>query len=183
MQKGEVASANAHLERPVQIMPDNARALVGLALTETVLGARDAGLAHAARAHALAPHNSNILSTLGAIHLYREEPARAVAVLEESLGLNPNQVNAVLNLALALSKSGRQAEAEARLAAGLALSDVMTPGNAHAQRVAAEVYGSRDPARAQAAWERYIAWLRSVPDPSPRMLADLAYSEGRLQSI
>ena len=183
LQKGEVASAREHLARAVEILPQNPRALVGLALAQTVLGEREAGLVHALKAYAYAPKNPNVLATLGAVYLYRDEPARAVVHLEDALKLNPNQPNAVLNLALAQAKLGHHAEAEQALGRGLTLSAVMTPGSAFGHRVAAEVYGDRDPARARAAWERYIAWLRSLPEPSDRQRADLAYSERQLARL
>ena len=180
MQAGEVQSAREHLVQAVALLPNDARALAGLGLTQTVLGERDAGLRNALKAGSLAPRNANVLATLGAVYLYREEPAPALAALDASLALNPNQVNAVFNRALALTKLGRHAEAETALTAGFALSEVMTPGSAWGHRVAAEVYARRDPARERGAWEQYIAWLRRVPEPSDRHRADLAYAERRL---
>jgi Tfp pilus assembly protein PilF len=180
--RGEIPEASVHLKRAVEILPTNARALVGLALTQTVLGDREAGLQNAMRAYAYDPRHHNVLSTLGAIFLYRDEPARAVTFLESSLESRPNQVNAVLNLALALSKLGRQAEAEKTLARGLALTALMEPRNGWAHRVVAEVYVN-DPARARPGWENYIAWLKSIPEPGPSYLADLAHAERQLARI
>jgi protein O-mannosyl-transferase len=183
IQRGEIPAANAHLMRAVEIVPKDPRALVGLGLTQTLLGLREEGLANALRAYAYAPRNANVLSTLGAIFLYRNEPARALTFLEDSLRIRPNQVNAVLNLALTQSKLGRPDEAEATLARALALSDMMSPGNNWAWRVAAEVYAPRDPARSRAAWEMYNASLRGVRDPSPSQLADLAYGERQVELL
>ena len=179
IQGGEVQAAREQLKQAVAIRLD-ARALAGLGLTQTVLGERDEGLRNALSASALAPRNANVLATLGAVYLYREEPAPALAALDASLALKPNQVNAAFNRALALAKLGRPGEAEVALAHGFELSAVMAPGSAWGDRVAAEVYAERDPARARGAWERYIAWLRRVPEPSERHRADLAYAERRL---
>ncbi len=180
MHAGEVQSARGHLAQAVAILPRDARALVGLGLAQTVLGEWDEGLRNALAARSIAPRSAHVLATLGAVHLYRAEPGLALSALEASLALNPNQVNALFNRALALAKLGRHAEAEAGLAAGFALSAVMTPGSAWGHRVAAEVYAQRDPAREHGAWEQYIAWLRRVPEPSDRHRADLAYAERRL---
>jgi protein O-mannosyl-transferase len=180
MHAGEVESAREHLTQAVAIRPRDARALAGLGLAQTVLGERDEGLRNALAARSIAPRSANVLATLGAVHLYREEPGLALSALEASLALHPNQVNAVFNRALALAKLGRHPEAEAGLAAGFALSAIVTPGSAWGHRVAAEIYARRDPARERGAWEQYIAWLRRVPEPSDRHRADLAYAERRL---
>ncbi|HUG35679.1 MAG TPA: hypothetical protein VML54_01945, partial [Candidatus Limnocylindrales bacterium] len=45
--RGEIPAANEHLMRAVEIMPKNPRALVGLGLTQTLLGRREDGLANA----------------------------------------------------------------------------------------------------------------------------------------
>jgi protein O-mannosyl-transferase len=180
MQSGEVQAAREHLAQAVAIVPGEARAWAGLSLAQTVLGERDAGLDNALKARRLEPRNANVVATLGAVYLYREEPALALAALDASLALNPYQVNAIFNRALALAKLGREAEAETVLAEGFALGALLTPGNAWGHRVAAEVYARRDPARERGAWEQYIASLRRVPEPSDRQRADLAYAERRL---
>jgi hypothetical protein len=60
---------------------------------------------------------------------------------------------------------------------------MMSPGNNWALRVAAEVYAPRDPARSRAAWELYNTSLRSVREPSPSQLADLAYGERQVERL
>jgi tetratricopeptide (TPR) repeat protein len=183
IQRGEILAANQHLLRAVELLPKDARALVGLGLTQTLLGQREEGLRNALRAYAYAPRHHNVLATLGAVYLYRDEPERAIIFLEDSLKIRPNQVHAVLNLALAQSRLGRHDEAEATLARALALTDLMNPGNTWAVRVAAEVYGARDPVRARAAWELYVASLRQVRELTPSQQADLVYGERQLERL
>ncbi len=181
IQRGQVAPAREHLQRAVEILPKNPRALVSLALAQTVLGERDEGLRNALRAYAYAPKNPNVLSTVGAVYLYRSEPAPAAVHLQDSLRLNPNQVNAVFNLALALAKLGRQEEAERTLERGLALSALMSPGNGWGYRVAAEIHGPKDPARAREWWARYIASVRSAPEQTDQHRADVVYAERQIE--
>ena len=181
--RGEIVEADLHLQTAVSLMPENPRARVGLGLTRTLLGHTEQGLEHALKAHAYAPHNPDILATLGTIYLYREEPARAIAHLEESLLLNPHQVHASLNLALALHKLGRQAEAEAVLTRGAKLAELLSPGLPLVDRITAEVYAGREPARTRAAWERYIARLRAMGELAHTQQADLAYAEQQLAKL
>ena len=181
--RGEIAEADAHLREAARLMPRNPRALVGLGLTRTLLGGPEAGLRYALEARALAPLNHHILATLGAVYLYRDEPARAVEQLEDSLRLNPHQVHASLNLALAFFRLGRQAEAEATLARSADLARLMSPGLPLVDRVTAEIHARPDPARARTAWERYIASLRAAGELAGTQQADLAYAEGQLARL
>ncbi len=181
--RGEIVEADLHLQKAVALMPRNARAQVGLGLTRTLLGQKEQGLAHALEAHALAPTSPHVLATLGAIFLYRNEPDRAVVHLEESLRRNPHQVHATLNLALALFKLGRQAESEALLSRGAELARLMAPGLPLLDRITAEVYTTRDPARARAAWEAYIGRLRTTDALGAPQRADLAYAELQLARL
>ncbi|MBI2526258.1 MAG: glycosyltransferase family 39 protein [Candidatus Rokubacteria bacterium] len=181
--RGEIGAADAHLREAARLMPRNPRALVGLGLTRTLLGGPEAGLHYALEAQALAPRNFHILATLGSIYLYRDEPTRAVAHLEDSLRLNPHQVHATLNLALAFFRLERQSEAEAALVRAADLARLMSPGLPLVDRVTAEIHAGRDPARARAAWERYIARLRAAGELVPTQQADLAYAEGQLARL
>lgn len=181
--RGQIVEADLHLQKAVRLMPSNPRAQVGLGLTRTLLGHREQGLSHALEAHALAPRNPHVLATLGAIHLHREEPDRAVAHLEDSLRLSPHQVHATLNLALGLFKLGRQTEAEAAFVRGAGLARLMSPGLPLVDRISAEIHSGRDPSRARAAWERYIAALRAMGELAPTHQADLAYAERQLARL
>jgi tetratricopeptide (TPR) repeat protein len=181
--RGQIVEADLHLQKAVALMPGNARAQAGLGLTRTLLGRRDEGLDHALAASALARGNPHVLATLGTIYLYREEPDRARFHLEESLRLSPYQVHATLNLALALSQLGRQAEAEARLARGAELARLMSPGLPLVDRITAEIYATSDPARARGAWERYIGRLEAMGELAATQQADLAYARRQLARL
>jgi Tfp pilus assembly protein PilF len=178
--RGEVASANEHLREAVRLNPGNPRAHAGLGLTETILGDRDAGLRHGLEARALAPANADVRASLGALYLYRGEPAQALPELTESLRFKPNQVHAALNRALALAWLGRQPEAEVQLDRALALVRLMSPDLPLADRITAEVLAGRDPGRARVAWERYTARLRAAGQLTPAVAADLGRVEQRL---
>ncbi|HXA98328.1 MAG TPA: hypothetical protein VN323_22380 [Candidatus Dormibacteraeota bacterium] len=181
--RGEVGSANDHLREAVRLAPGNPRAQAGLGLTETMLGHLDAGLQHGLRARDLAPENADVRASLGALYLSRGEPALAVPELRQSLLLKPNQVHAALNLALALAWLDQLDAAEAQLARALVLVQTMSPDLPLADRITAEVAAGRDPARAHAAWARYVARLQGAGQLSPELAADLDRAEQRLGKV
>ncbi|HKZ09034.1 MAG TPA: hypothetical protein VJU81_26430 [Methylomirabilota bacterium] len=181
--RGEIAEAHAHFKRAVEIAPGNARALVGLGLTETILGDRESGLRHGLEGARLAPRNPNVLTFLGQLHLLRGEAAQAADILQESLRIHPEQAYTSVLAARALSQAGRTADAERALVRATTL---VRPGTEEAgllDRVTAEVYGQRAPERARAAWERYIARLRAVPELTRAGQADLVDAEQQLASL
>lgn len=175
--RGEIGPAREHLREAVRLAPGNAKAHAGLGLAETILGDPEAGLRHGLQARALAPRNADVLASLGALHLQRGDPARAVPELTESLRLKPNQVHAALNRALALAWLGEAAGAEVQLARALALVQVSSPDLLLADRVIAEVAAGRDPARARAAWARYVARLRATGQLTPELAEELGRVE------
>ena len=178
--RGEIVPANRHLREAVRLAPGNPRAHAGLGLTETILDRREVGLRHGLEARALAPGNADVRASLGALYLYRGEPAGAVPELTESLRLKPNQIHAALNRALALAWLGQQQAAEAQLERALVLVRLMSPDLPLADRITAEVTAGRDPARARAAWERYIARLQAAGQLTPALAADLGRAEQQL---
>ena len=178
--RGEIGPANQHLREAVRLAPGSPRANAGLGLTETILGEREAGLRHGLAARALAPGNADVLASLGALYLQRGEPALALPELTESLRIKPNQVHAALNRALALAWVGQAEPAEAQLERALALVRLMSPELPLADRVTAEVTAGRDPARARAAWERYVARLQGAGPLDPALAAELARAAQRL---
>jgi tetratricopeptide (TPR) repeat protein len=178
--RGEVLEAHAHFRRGVEIAPHNPRALVGLGLTETLLGNREGGLKHALEGARQAPKNPHVLAFLAQLYLLREEPEHAVTVYEESLRLYPDQAHATILFARALGRVGRTEDAQVTLARAHALVQPGTGESALLDRVTAEVLGSREPTRARAAWERYIARLRAMPEPTRAEQADLVDAERQL---
>jgi tetratricopeptide (TPR) repeat protein len=168
------------LREAVRLTPRNAKAHAGLGLTEALLGNREAGLRHGLQARALAPANADVLASLGALYLHLGEPARASPELTESLRIRPNQVHAALNRALALARLGQQDAAEAQLERALALVRLMSPELPLADRITAEVAAGRDPARAAAAWERYLARLQATNQLTPPLVEELGRAKQRL---
>jgi Tfp pilus assembly protein PilF len=181
--RGEIGPANQHLREAVRLAPRSPRANAGLGLTETILGEREAGLRHGLEARALAPGNADVLASLGALYLQRGEPALALPELTESLRIKPNQVHAALNRALALAWLGQAGPAEAQLDRALALVRLMSPDLPLADRITAEVTAGRDPARARAAWERYVARLQAAGRLDPALAAELDRAAQRLGKI
>jgi protein O-mannosyl-transferase len=178
--RGEVLEAYAHFKRGVEIAPQNARALVGLGLTETLLGNREGGLKHALEGAGQAPKNPHVLAFLAQLYLLRGEPEHAVTVYEESLRLHPDQAHATILFARALGRVGRTQDAEVTLARAHSLVRPGTGEAALLDRVSAEVLGPREPTRARAALERYVARLRALPEPTRAEQADLVDAEGQL---
>lgn len=178
--RGEVLEAYAHFKRGVEIAPQNPRALVGLGLTETMLGNAEGGLEHALEGARQAPNNPNVLAFLAQLYLLREEPEHAVTVYEESLRLYPDQTHATILFARALGRVGRVEDAEVTLARAHSLVRPGTGEAALLDRVTAEVLGPREPVRARAALERYVARLRALPEPSRAEQADLVDAERQL---
>jgi Tfp pilus assembly protein PilF len=181
--RGEVGPANQHLREAVRLAPGSAKAHAGLGLTETILGDREAGLRHGLEARALGSGNADVLASLGALYLHRGEPARALPELTESLRIKPNQVHAALNRALALAWLGQSEPAEAQLERALVLVRLMSPDLPLADRITAEVTAGRDPARARAAWERYVARLQAAGQLNPALTAELDRAAQRLGRI
>jgi tetratricopeptide (TPR) repeat protein len=178
--RGEIHAANQHLRRAAELNPREARALVGVGLTEAVLGRRERSLAPTRRALELAPDNPHVLATAGAVFLYREEAVEAERWLRRSLALHPNQVHPALNLAVALNMQGRTAEAQAQVERARGLAELLAPELPFLDRVTAEVYTRSDPARAIAAWERYIVKLRAIQQGADLQHADIAHAERQL---
>jgi tetratricopeptide (TPR) repeat protein len=178
--RGEVLEAYAHFKRGAEIAPRNARALVGLGLTETMLGNREEGLQHALEGSRQAANNPQVLAFLAQLYLLREEPEHAVTVYEESLRLYPDQAHATILFARALGQVGRSEDAEVALARAHSLVRPGTPEAAILDRVTAEVLGRREPRRARAALERYVARLRALPEPTRAERADLMDAERQL---
>jgi Tfp pilus assembly protein PilF len=181
--RGQIVEAAEHLRKAVRVRPSNPRAQVGLALAETILGDRERGREHARRALALAGDNPNVLASLGLVHLHLNEPAQATVLLERSLRQRPRQFPTMLNLTLALHRSGRPAEAAAMLQAAAAIARGMNPGDLQVDRVTAEVYTERDPERAREAWRRYTAKLRAMGELTPGQEIDLASAEAWLRRL
>jgi hypothetical protein len=120
--------AAASLYRQSVDIQENPEALHELALIAVKAGDWTGARARAARAVDLAPDESELHQTFGAIVLHLGETDRAIAEFERSLELNPKNQNALLNMARAKIAKGD------RLAASLAL-DRARANDAADQRV------------------------------------------------
>lgn len=180
---GEIPAARLNLAEATRLAPRNGRAWAGLALTEALMGAHEASRDHGQHARALAPTSAAVLATVGAADLVRGEPDAAAARLTESLRLNPHQVHATLNLAVALSRAGRQVEAEAALDRGRQLADLTSPGLPLVHTMAAEVLGRRDPTLAIAVWQDRVARLRAAGVLSSAQQVELAHAEQQIARL
>src|SRR4030095_6367497 len=145
-----------------------------------MLGNREEGLQHALEGCRQAANNPQVLAFLAQLYLLREEPEHAVPVYEESLVLYPAQAHATILFARALGQVGRSEDAEVALARAHSLVRPGTPEAAILDRVTAGVLGRREPRRARAALERYVARLRALPEPTRAERADLMDAERQL---
>lgn len=182
MRRGEVAEAAGNFQRAAAMAPDNGRVLAGLGLTEAILGQVDRGLDHALRARELAPRNPFVLFSLATVRHIRGDLEIAVDEFEEALRASPTQVAAILNMAVAQAKLGRQDDAERTLARALEVNRVLRIDPLFTERARAEVYAGRDPERAIEAWEHYLALLRETEMTAGRR-ADFAYATSELDRL
>jgi tetratricopeptide (TPR) repeat protein len=173
---GQVAEARANLQRAVRRAPDHPVILVTLGFTETLIGDADRGLALARRASGLAPDNPLVLGYLAEVYGRRGELASAADTLEHSLRINPDQVRATMTLALVQHWLGRNDAALASVDRGVALNARTRQNDLLVDKVTAEVCRVRQPVRARAAWDRYIAGLRRLPR-SGQIDAEIANAE------
>lgn len=97
-----------------EMAPQNALILNNLAWTARELGDPKA-LDYAEQALRLAPENPAIIDTVGMIQVARGEFDAGIANLERAVALGPDLLPLQLNLAKALAKAGRSADARTRL--------------------------------------------------------------------
>ncbi|WEF34550.1 XrtA/PEP-CTERM system TPR-repeat protein PrsT [Pseudoduganella chitinolytica] len=109
---GDFAGAGSHYLKVVERSPDNVVALNDLAWT--LLQQKDPrALAHAERAHRLAPRNPAVADTLAAILLERGDTAKALPLLRQAVAGAPNAAEIRFHLAQALLKAGDRPGARA----------------------------------------------------------------------
>lgn len=118
---GEAPKARAALEEARTARPDDAAVLRHLALAHLELGETDAAEQVAARALALAPDHPLALRVAARVALVREQPARAVPLLERALGRSTGAAlaEAQLELGVAHARAGALEAARSSLAAGI----------------------------------------------------------------
>ncbi|AVR96867.1 PEP-CTERM system TPR-repeat protein PrsT [Pseudoduganella armeniaca] len=113
MAAGEFAGASAQYLKVVERSPDNVVALNDLAWA--LLQQKDPrALAHAERAHRLAPRNAAVADTLAAILLEKGDTARALPLLRKAVDGAPQAAEIRFHLAQALLTSGDRPGARAQ---------------------------------------------------------------------
>ena len=110
---GEFEKAAATYEREIKQTPQNARAIIRLALLEsTKLGQAQKGLDLAKSAHTLAPDDPYISETLGRMLLQAHDYPYARSLLEAAARLLPAEPDLLHDLAWACFSMGQVAEAQ-----------------------------------------------------------------------
>jgi tetratricopeptide (TPR) repeat protein len=89
----------------------NAPALFGLAVLDLNAGNPDSAYAALAQARELAPGNAEIEAHLGAARLMQQRPAEARIHLDRAIALDPDNLRARTNRAMALDQLGAPARA------------------------------------------------------------------------
>lgn len=137
--QGEIRAARANLEIAARRAPDHPLVLVALGFTETFLGDREPGLRHPQRAYELAPDTPGVLNLLAEVYGRRGELDHAMAMLERSLRINPNQVAPTMTLGLVQHMLDRDEAALATVERGHALNDRAHQADLIVEKATAEI--------------------------------------------
>ena len=111
LQEGDVETAIPLLEQALELSPGLARAHYFLGTAVRALGRYDEALAHFEAARAQYPRDRVVLNQIGRIHFLERRFDEAVAVLEEVLRIDPEDLQAHYNLMLSHQGAGRPEEA------------------------------------------------------------------------
>ena len=111
LQEGDVETAVPLLERALELAPGLARAHYFLGEALRALGRYDEALAQFEAARAQYPRDRVVLNQIGRIHFLERRFDEAVAVLEEVLRIDPEDLQAHYNLMLSHQGAGRPEEA------------------------------------------------------------------------
>jgi tetratricopeptide (TPR) repeat protein len=103
---GENDEAIRHLERAVELDPQNRMAWVNLGGAYMIVGDMDKALEANGRVSEMDPEFAPALLNLGLIHLLRQEWKEAIAAYEQALSLNMIGPEAHENLAIAYLRTG-----------------------------------------------------------------------------
>jgi tetratricopeptide (TPR) repeat protein len=113
---GEFEKAAATYEKAIKQSPENARAILRLAvLDSTKLNQPQKGLELARNAHNLLPEDPNITETLGRMVFQARDYAYALSLLQAAARLLPGQPDPLHDLAWAYFSAGNVAEARASM--------------------------------------------------------------------
>ena len=111
LQEGDVETAIPLLEQALELSPGLARAHYFLGTALRALGRYDEALAEFEAARAQYPRDRVVLNQIGRIHFLERRFDDAVAVLEEVLRIDPEDLQAHYNLMLSHQGAGRPDEA------------------------------------------------------------------------
>ena len=111
LQEGDVETAIPLLEQALELSPGLARAHYFLGTALRALGRYDEALAEFEAARAQYPRDRVVLNQIGRIHFLERRFDDAVAVLEEVLRIDPEDLQAHYNLMLSHQGAGRPEEA------------------------------------------------------------------------
>jgi Flp pilus assembly protein TadD len=112
---GKFAQAEEHFRDQLRHCPGDAETHSGLAVALEGEGDSASAQAEFERALALDPSNFTALYHLGDLAIARDEPERAIDLLEKASAQRPEDVDTRERLALAFAQSGRQSDALAQL--------------------------------------------------------------------
>ena len=111
LQEGDVETAIPLLEQALELSPGLARAHYFLGTALRALGRYDEALAQFEATRAQYPRDRVVLNQIGRIHFLERRFDEAVAVLEEVLRIDPEDLQAHYNLMLSHQGAGRPGEA------------------------------------------------------------------------
>jgi len=160
------AEAEEALERAVALDARNASAWSNLGVSRRRLGQRSAAAEAFRRAHDLDPDDPGVMNNLALAYIDTGEWIAAVALLKKATGRHPENASMWLNLGLAQAGMGNPAGAVESWEAAIRND----PGNAGGWASAAALHLANhfletgDPARAQGAAERALAWRPEAAD-------------------
>jgi tetratricopeptide (TPR) repeat protein len=112
IQEGETEAARPYLDKALAISPKLARAEFFLALTQKAAGDYPAALASLADVRRQYPRDRVVLNQYGRIEFLQRNYANAVQAFEQTLAIDPEDLQAHYNLMLCYRGLGRAAEAQ-----------------------------------------------------------------------
>lgn len=169
-QAGEFEKAGATYEKVIKQNPENARAMIRLAvLDSTKLNQARKGLDLAKSAHTLAPDDPYISETLGRMVFQAHDYAYALSLLQSAASLLPAQPDLLHDLAWAYFSVGNVAQARVSMQSALQTGVPFDKRNDASQFLdVTEVYSN--PAQAQAA-ARVQQVLQADASYAPALMA------------
>lgn len=160
------AEAEEVLERAVALDPGNASAWSNLGVSRRRLGKRPAAADAFRRAHELDPGDPGVMNNLALAYIDTQDWVAAVGLLKKATDRYPDNASMWLNLGLAQAGMGNAAGAVQSWETAIERDPQDAGGWASgaALHLANHFLEAGDPARAQAAAERILAWRPGSSD-------------------